>query len=56
MAAFTPNHQEVIRNKEDKKFHLELFSALAESQHNDEIKQKLKEYIERNPEDDDETE
>ena len=55
MAAFPPNHLEVIRKKEDKKFHLELFSALAESQHNDEIKQKLKEYIERNQEDDDET-
>ena len=56
MAAFTPNHLEVIRIKEDKKFHLELFSALAESQHNDEIKQKLKEYIDRNREDNDETE
>ena len=56
MAAFTPNHLEVIRNKEDKKFHLELFSALAESQQNDQIKQKLKEYIDRNREDDDETE
>ena len=42
MAAFTPNHLEVIRNKEDKKFHLELFSALAESQHNDEIQRKTR--------------